>query len=238
MKIKEVKNMKAGNIVLGLFIAVCALALSTFAAPKGKIVVMPDNLQGWSTADTTSGASVSFVKDPSAPAGNDAIQLMTDNTNESTAQLAHSANVALSAITELSYFTKQVSAPFSGGDPYYQLGICLDGFDGNVCRGFTNLIYEPYWNGTVVGGVWQQWNVAAGRFWSSQSYSNETCSVTAGAGGAPFYNLADLQAACPRAVVIGFGVGVGTYNPGYVVETDLVNFNGTTYDFETRGNRR
>lgn len=230
--------MKARNIVLGLLAAVCVFTLSSFAAPKRKIVVTPDNLQGWSTADTTSGASVSFVKDPSAPSGSDAIQLTTDDTNDSTAQLAHSANVPLSAITELSYFTKQLSGAVAVAAPYYQLGICLDGYAEGVCRGFTNLIYEPYWNGTVISGVWQQWNVAAGRFWSSQSYSNGTCSVKAGAGGDPFYNLTDLQANCPNATVIGFGVGVGTYNPGYIVETDLINFNGTTYDFETKSNRR
>jgi hypothetical protein len=37
---------------------------------------------------------------------------------------------------------------------------------------------------------------------------------------------------CPNAVTLAFGVNVGTYNPGYLVETDGVNFNGTTYDFE------
>jgi hypothetical protein len=37
---------------------------------------------------------------------------------------------------------------------------------------------------------------------------------------------------CPNAVVIGFGVNIGTNNPGYVVRTDGFNFNGTTYDFQ------
>ena len=32
--------------------------------------------------------------------------------------------------------------------------------------------------------------------------------------------------------MLGFGVNVGSNNPSYDVEVDLVNFNGTVYDFE------
>ena len=48
----------------------------------------------------------------------------------------------------------------------------------------------------------------------------------------PFYSLSTLQTNCPNAVVVGFGVNVGTFNPNYDVYADLVDFNGTTYDFE------
>ena len=41
-----------------------------------------------------------------------------------------------------------------------------------------------------------------------------------------------LKNICPNAVVTGFGVNIGSNNPSYNVYTDLVNFNGTTYDFE------
>ena len=37
---------------------------------------------------------------------------------------------------------------------------------------------------------------------------------------------------CPNAVVVGFGVNIGSNNPSYTVRTDLVDFNGTTYNFE------
>jgi hypothetical protein len=37
---------------------------------------------------------------------------------------------------------------------------------------------------------------------------------------------------CPEATVVGFGVNIGSNNPSYDVRADLVNFNGTTYDFE------
>lgn len=51
-------------------------------------------------------------------------------------------------------------------------------------------------------------------------------------GGPATYTLAQINAFCPNAVVIGYGVNIGTNNPMYNVETDLFNFNGTTYDFE------
>jgi hypothetical protein len=41
-----------------------------------------------------------------------------------------------------------------------------------------------------------------------------------------------LQGSFPSAVVIGFGVNIGSNNPSYDVEVDLFKFNNTTYDFE------
>jgi hypothetical protein len=62
-----------------------------------------------------------------------------------------------------------------------------------------------------------------------------TCSngtIVGSPGGPAIYTLAAVKAACPNAVVAGFGVNVGSNNPGYDVETDLFEFNGTVYDFE------
>jgi hypothetical protein len=135
-------------------------------------------------------------------------------------------------VTDLSYSTKQVAASFAQGDASYQLPVCLGGVvDGN-CVGFTTLVYEPYQNGTVTPGVWQTWDVDAGQFWSSRSYTNGSCTVTAGGGGAPFYTLAGLQTTCPDAVAVGFGVNIGSNNPSYVIEVDQVTFNNYTYDFQ------
>ena len=91
-------------------------------------------------------------------------------------------------------------------------------------------MYEPYWNGVVAPGVWQQWDVDGGLFWSSRSVPE--CGLVAGAGGPPLYTLQTVQAMCPGAVVVGIGVNVGTFNPGYTVATDGVQFNDTIYNFE------
>src|SRR6185437_2285585 len=37
---------------------------------------------------------------------------------------------------------------------------------------------------------------------------------------------------CPNAVVVQYGVNIGTSNPNYDVEADQFRVNGTIYDFE------
>lgn len=223
-----------------------AVFLFVIAAAATTIVVTPTNQQGWSTADTRPGGAVNFVLDATAPAGIGALQLTTDATTTAKAQYLHNANTPLANVTELSYYTRQVSGP-PHADPSYQLVTCLGGLTSPQtpanplgCTGFTTFVFEPYQNpglgtpgGVIIPNVWQQWDVDAGQFWSSRTVNaGGTCVVTAGAGGAPFYSLATLKTICPSAVVVGFGVNIGTNNPSYNVYTDLVNFNGTTYDFE------
>ena len=205
------------------------LALVTVASAATTVVVTPTNPEGWSTADTRPGGTVTFVSDPTAPAGNGALQLTTTNTTTAKAQYLHNASTPLADVTELSYYNKTVAGPVHAAASY-QLVVDLNGT--STAGGFTTFVYEPYQNGVITPGVWQQWDVDAGQFWSSRSFSSGTCTVVAGGGGAPFYTLSGLQAACPDAVVIGFGVNIGSNNPGYNVLTDLVNFNGTVYDFE------
>lgn len=206
-----------------------AMALPAIASAATTVVVTPHNTQGWSTADTRPGGSVTFVADSDAPLGEGALQLTTDATTTAKAQYLHDADVALDAVTELSYYTKQVSGP-PHADPSYQLLVDLNGA---TTGGFTTFVYEPYQNGVVTPGVWQQWDVDQGTFWSSRSFTDGgTCTVLAGGGGAPFYMLQQLQTMCPDAVAVGFGVNIGSNNPGYVVRTDAVVFNGTTYNFE------
>ncbi len=210
-------------------LAVAAVALATPALAASTIVVTPTNTQGWSTADTRPGGAVNFVSDPTSPYPTGALQLTTDSTTTAKAQYMHADSTPLADVNSLGYSTKQNSASFVGGDASYQLAVDLNG---TATGGFTTFVYEPYENGTVVPNTWQTWDVAAGQMWSSKSFSDGTCTVVAGGGGAPFYTLAGLKAACPDAVVVGFGVNIGSNNPSYDVETDGVTFNGTTYDFE------
>jgi len=214
------------------FIPLCAVAAALavgagVAAAATTVVVTPTNPQGWSTADTRPGGAVNFVADATAPgAGAGALQLTTDATNAAKAQYMHAANTPLADDGELSYYTKQNAGPPVAA-PSYQLAVDLNG-----TSGFTTLVYEPYWNGVVVPSTWQQWDVSSGRFWSSSTVTCSNGTITGSPGGPPAYTLAEIESTCPDAVVTGFGVNVGTYNPGYDVETDLVDFNGTVYDFE------
>jgi hypothetical protein len=200
------------------------VASSTVSAQETTIVVTPIDQQGWSTADTRPGGTVTFVPDMSAPEGVGALRLTTDATTTAKAQYMHSTNTPLSNVTELSYYTKQNSASFPEGDPSYQLAVNLLGG-----TGFTTLVFEPYYNptqGPVVTNTWQSWDVDSGLFWSSRTIMCPNGTIVGTPGGPAAYTLAQIDSACPGAVVIGFGVNVGSNNPLYDVETDLVDFNG------------
>jgi hypothetical protein len=221
------------NVAGAASVAVFGIAMPVAAA--GNTVVVPTtSSQGWSTADTRPGGTASITSAYGAPAGlgSDSLNLTTDATTAAKAQLLHATNTQLSQVTNLSYWTYQ--QPQTGESPTadasYQLLVYLDGTSGT----FTTFVYEPYWNGTVVPNTWQNWDVAAGQFWSSRSVTVGTNSVVAGAGGPPLYSLATLQAEFPNAVVVGFGANVGSFNPNYTVGVDGIVFNDTTYNFETR----
>lgn len=206
---------------------VLGLVATPFAQDDEILVVTPVNTRGWSTADTRPGGVVAFAQDATAPRGSGALQLTTSATTAAKAQYLHETTTPLADVTNLSYYTKQNSASFVGGDASYQLIVLLCG-----TTGFTTFVFEPYENGVVTPGLWQSWDVVAGQMWSSRSVTCGSSSVIAGGGGPPFYTLAGLQALFPNAEVIGFGVNIGTFNPAYNVESDLVRFNDTTYDFE------
>lgn len=198
------------------------------------VVVTPANQQGWSTADTRPGGTVTFVVDAQSPYPAGALQLTTDATTTAKAQYLHAANTPLSSVTTLSYYTSQVSGP-PVADPSYQLVMCLTGGNFPTCGGFSTLVFEPYQNpqlGPIVPNTWQKWDVAAGLFWSTRTVVCSNGTVAGTPGGPATYTLAQIKTMCPNAVVAGFGVNVGTFNPGYVVRTDGFNFNGTVYDFQ------
>jgi len=221
--------MKRGLLAFLLVLALGS-SVSVTAAAATYVIVTPSNQQGWSEADTRPGGNVEFVADATAPGGDGALQLTTDVTTTAKAQYLHAANTPLANVTELSYYTKQVSALFPLGDPSYQLIVNLLG-----TAGFTTLVFEPYQNplqGPVLNNVWQPWDVDQGLFWSTRSVTCSGGTVLGTPGGPASYTLAQIQAMCPSAQVIGFGVNIGSNNPGYVVRTDLFNFNGTIYDFE------
>lgn len=236
-KIKTKTLLAFSGAGLGAAGLAMAVVMPLAAKAATTVVVTPTNTQGWSTADTRANGHVTYVTDNTAPLGNGALDLTTDSTpapSQDKAQYMHSADIALSDVSTLSYSTKQNAATCPCGDASYQLPANLLG-----TSGFTTLVFEPYWQNSenpdaapVTSGDWQSWDVSSGLFWSSKTIGCENGTITAGAGGSPFYTLAQIEAACPNANVIGFGVNIGSGNPGYDIEVDAVTFNDTTYDFE------
>ena len=192
------------------------------------VVVTPANTQGWSTADTRPGGAVNYVADTRAGRQRAAADHRRDHGGEGA---VHPRRQHAALQGERARLLRRSRTPpsFVDGEPSYQLLVNLDG----TAATFTTFVYEPYENGVVDAGrladLGRRRRASSGRAAGSR---RGTCAVVAGAGGAPFYTLAGLKAACPNAVVVGFGVNIGTNNPSYNVETDLVDFNGTAYDFQ------
>jgi hypothetical protein len=207
----------------------CAAAMSMTGTALAATEVVTPSSSSWANMDTRPGGATAFTEEYGAPAGLGAasLKLTTDATSTAKADYWTSEHVGtpLSDVTSLSYFTYQDEGPPHAGVSY-QIQIDVDGTIGG--GGFTTLVYEPYQNGVIVPEQWQQWDVDAGQFWSTRTVGG----LVAGGGGAPFYTLAAVTALNPDAVVLGIGVNIGSNNPGYVVATDGVQFNDTTYDFE------
>lgn len=231
--------------IVSTLIAVFALIMQPLislnipiALAIGSPVVVTESDHGnWSDVESQTGGAVAFVADSSTlTTGNGALKLTTNATSNAKAHYQNyfTTPVALSDISNtMSYSTKQNSAAFIAGDPSYQITMNVYGDSG-----YNNFTYEPYvdkGNGAVVNGIWQNWNVGAGKFYSSHSYSDTQTannSTIVSSQGDHTYTLAEIRAAFPSATVSGIGVNVGSNNPSYDVEADNLVFNGTTYNFE------
>jgi hypothetical protein len=216
----------------------------TSASPS-TIVVRPSNTQGWVSnsgpAETRANGHFAFIADATSPLPSGALQLTTDASagGLDKVQYMHPATTPLADVTTLAYSTKQNSASFVSGDPSYQLPVCFYGaLPAGGCttspnvggKSFGTFVYEPYvdqGNAAVVNGVWQSWNVSAGKFWSSKTEGAVVASQ-----GTYTYTLAQLKADFPNATVVGYGVNLGSNNPNYNTEVDKLVFNDVTYNFE------
>jgi hypothetical protein len=219
--------------LLAVIVGLVVLALAGIASAAERVVVT-QNSAGWSQDDTRGGGTVSWTEEFGAPPGlgEGSLKLTTTiNPGDKAGLYNHTmAGTPLADVDTLSYWTFQRAGNLPIAAASYQLQIDVNGL--NTAGGFTTLVYEPYWNGVVAPETWQQWDVDAGLFWSSRAAVDGTCVLAPGAGGPPLYTLAQVQAMCPNAVVVGIGVNVGSNNPNYYVGVDGVQFNETIYDFE------
>jgi hypothetical protein len=231
---------------IGAAVALLALPVLASASPS-TVVVRPSDTQGWVSnsgpAETRANGHFAFIADATSPLPSGALQLTTGDATGSPlqdkVQYMHPSNLPLASVAKLAYSTKQNSASFAAGDPSYQLPVCFYGVTtAGACvasttataQSFGTFVYEPYvdqGNAAVVNGTWQSWNVSAGKFWSSKTEGAVTASQ-----GTFTYTLAQLKAAFPNAVVVGYGVDVGSNNPNYNTEVDKLVFNDVTYNFE------
>lgn len=213
---------------------VCAVIAGQSAYAAGEISVTPANMQGWS-AVTTTGGQVDMVHAPGAPLGTGAAKLTTINDNDSRARLTTAAfsGTPLANVTQAGYSSFVQSAPILEGSVSYSIMIDVDG-NLATTTDRVSLNHEPYWQNDagdpapVVQGVWQNWDVANGKFWAR----NAALGFMSDAGGPPLYTIANALAIAPNAVVTDVSVYIGSYNPAYTTYVDNVSFNGKVYNFD------
>jgi hypothetical protein len=219
-----------------------AVAGGAFARGGSSECVDPST-ESWTQDDTRPGGTVTFTNaydgPPTLRPGSLELKTPALDTAAKAGLYNHTMlGTPLRKVYNLQYWTYQAAGNLPHANASFQLQIDVNGA---AAGGFTTLVFEPYWNpeqGAIVSGAWQRWEVDAGLFWSSRTVTDvPTCALVAGAGGPPLYTLAQVQAGCPNAVVVGVGVNVGTFNPGYTVATDGVRFNSTEWDFEVSCSR-
>jgi hypothetical protein len=217
---------------LVIIAAISAMALAGIASAAERVVVT-QNSAGW-TPVTVGAGEVTFTEEFGAPPGlgSGSLKLTTTLNLADKAGLFTDtvAGTRVADVHTLGYWTYQaanVQPPHAAASFQFVIDA-----NGAAPGGFTTLVYEPYQNGVVVKGVWQQWDVDSGLFWSTRSFADGTCVLVAGAGGPPMYTLSQIKTMCPNATVLSIGVNIGSNNPLYTVGADGVQFNDTVYDFE------
>ncbi len=223
------RSLKRFFVSAGILSLVLTFSFVSNLKAAGIFITSPDNFSGWSIT-SASGGQIDFITSVGAPRGTGAVQLTTDETNDSRAALSHAYNVRLDEVSTISYSTKQLSVPAAAqgyADPAMRISIDTDG-DGVLND---QLMYEPYYNG-IVNGNWQNWDVKAGKFWSNYE---QTYNGLGGPGAGSYltnFSISDVLHDFPDAQVVGVVVSMGTWNPSWQTLVDNVNFNDDIYDFE------
>jgi len=191
----------------------------------------------WVETTQTEG-DASFIDE--AGRGN-VLQLITIDDNNSRVRYTNSnLNIALSALTGISYESKQISAVDAvNGNATMRLSIDLDGDISTADA--VEVTYEPYYNYTsqnpsssntsIVTGSWQTWNttLANGKFWANGGFLGSTPN---GGAYATNFTLQQVMTANPSAKIVGISLGMGTWNRGQVVLVDNLIINGANVDLE------
>lgn len=148
-RIRNTLKIVTGVSLLGLIGILVLNTQSAFAAST--VIVRPSNMQGWTNTNQNLGATVGIIPDASAQFGQGSLQFHTSQDTDSKAQISKlGLNIPLSAVTELSYWTKQNAGnTYNYELPSYQLRLDMDGTGHYV----TDFYYYPSANTSITSGT-------------------------------------------------------------------------------------
>lgn len=156
-----------------VYVTLIAALLVSFVPAQAMLadtVVEPANMNGWLAVDDkvdVGGGRVDFMSGPGAAPLNSkgSAHFVIENSNAAWLLASPiTPETPLASITKLGYWTYTTNGGASLAVSL-QLGIDYDSADA-ITGWQGRLVYEPYMNGTVTQGIWQEWNaVADGAKW-------------------------------------------------------------------------
>ena len=220
--------------------AVTAVAVPAVAAGSYTVTAL-DGGSGWVHGRFGGGAvSVDAKQDPGFQDGSLRLEAVSQ---DDWAYAYKPSSLPLSQVTQLSYRTYRDSSSSAPEQltASFQLQLDCDGRSDVGGAEGTPVGFFPFLNpqqGAVQPDRWQQWDAAAG-VWYSPAHLGPNGAVSSAAspgsvgGEGDYRSLTDLRQACPSGLVVGFGVAHGANSAGLVSYADDVVFNGQAVNFAT-----
>jgi hypothetical protein len=219
-----------------------AIALPLGARAATTVTVTPQQMNGWmfvdDTNDSTTTASGHMVTGPAnPPAGIGSAELETTSSTDGQMLMKNAyAGSKFTDLTTLTYST-YVKSGNSTVAPALQFSVDKDVTDGvNNWQG--RIVFEPYLNGTVSDGQWQDWSAADGNWWLTKpSAFNDMCPqsspCTLSQLTTAFSNIG-VNGGVNAQILLKAGSG---WPSDFVGDADALtvafsNAQATTYDFE------
>lgn len=240
--------MRLGKIFIRrhIVITLCAIAMM-LVMMTGTVLaatnVVDETNADWGFAGEGGTGSGNFVNGPdSPPLGTGSAQFILDTTGSGLilgTQIF--AGTALDDLTTLEYSTYN-SVGNNLVAPALQINIDYDLTDSTTTwQG--RLVFEPYFDNTVIDGTWQTWDALAGRWWMTgtpivgDSVAAQQCPDTTPCDLATllgFYPDAGVQVGALSGVLFKAGSGwLAGYQGNVDAFTIGVSGADTTFDFET-----
>jgi len=224
-----------------LALGVAALLLTPATAGAATtLVVSPVNGQGWTPQHATcldppavGTGSQAFVTGPDTPplgTGSYQLSIGTDGMSFEAVRLAAVGGTRLQDLTTLSYST-YVTAPVMAAYLIINLDLNGDGVTDD------QLIWEPYYQATVIPGTWQRWDAIGSLWWSpyvpQAAWSGQFNPVPLAEYLSLKPHTADVTIAT-GGIRIAAGCGWGDSNFVGYADAFTIGVSGveTTYDFE------
>jgi len=232
---------KRFSVIVMVVVAMMLVVPSVLAA---SITVTQNNVGDDWLENVADGGEVTFTDEFGAPPGfgTGALKLQTGLTNSSRAQLnsTQDAGMLLDDIKDVSYWTYKSSDSAIGSDaqgPSINIAILADGVGS-----FTTLVFEPIYTpgngGNSAYGLseWKFWDASGEALWWSTQSVPGVCGINilpVNCGGDPYYaKFDDIKTANPDAVILGYAMNLGTWNPYIIAAVDGFTVGEKTFDFE------